>query len=160
MIHRKFKDESMWNNLVTDYLQGLSANQCADRYGVSKPQVLRTLAEKGIKRGCKEAWHIFLKQRFANGGRGNHWQGGRHYEGKTGYIRLTLPDGVTMRREHTLIAEKILGRRLKKGEHVHHINGIKDDNRHCNLLICSNSYHRTLERKMMTLYQKEHFGNL
>jgi hypothetical protein len=51
--------------------------------------------------------------------------------------------------EHILIAEQIIGRRLKRGaEHVHHINGIKSDNRPENLLVCGKSRHRELYRQL------------
>ena len=55
--------------------------------------------------------------------------------------------------EHKVIAMNVLGRPLKKGEVVHHINGIKDDNRHENLLICHNWYHRWLHGRMSKLFQ-------
>lgn len=76
--------------------------------------------------------------------------------GKSGYVLNTK----TNTREHRNVAEKALGRPLKKYEVVHHINGIKSDNRNCNLLICSNQYHCELENRMADLYKKEHFTNL
>lgn len=75
-----------------------------------------------------------------------------------GYIYLRL-DGRRVY-EHILVAEKALGRKMKRGEVVHHINGDKADNRNCNLLICDKSYHGWLEKKMAQLYKQEHFAHI
>lgn len=60
--------------------------------------------------------------------------------------------------EHTLKASAALGRPLKKGEIVHHINGDKHDNSNSNLLVCGQPYHMWLHWRMSDLYAKEHFA--
>jgi hypothetical protein len=72
-----------------------------------------------------------------------------HRVGVGGYIygaeRIARPGGKTRGKPvHIEIAERVLGRPLKKGEVVHHINCRRDDNRNSNLLICSSKYHSWL----------------
>lgn len=86
----------------------------------------------------------------------NHpnWRGGR-FATKQGYIKVCTENG--SEHEHRVIAARALGRPLTALETVHHINGNKQDNDRRNLLVCTNSYHRELERRMATLYQRENF---
>jgi hypothetical protein len=69
----------------------------------------------------------------------NHWgwKGGRS-EIKTGYVYIHNPQhpnsGLSGRLpEHVFVMSESLGRPLQKGECVHHINGVRNDNRIENL---------------------------
>jgi hypothetical protein len=59
-----------------------------------------------------------------------------------GYISIWIAPKTRML-EHRYIMEQLLGRKLKRTEHVHHINSIRDDNRIENLVVLSNSEHNT-----------------
>ena len=75
-----------------------------------------------------------------SGENGSRWSGGRSYS--EGYVRVFCPSHpyATDRGyvyEHRLVMEAHLGRVLLPTEIVHHINGIKDDNRIENLALFS-----------------------
>lgn len=81
------------------------------------------------------------------------WKGGRT-QASNGYVLIRVGTGHHLADirgyayEHRLVAEQKLGRRLLDGEQVHHINGIKNDNRPENLeVVPSMAHHRVLHRK-------------
>ena len=124
------------------YLKGKSTRQIAEEVGLTRGAIASILKVRGVKiRSIKES----LKLKYPNGRNGklaSNWKGGRRIANKAGYINIHKPDhpnttkeGYVM--EHRLKMEKKLGRYLEKTEIVHHINGIKDDNRLKNLQLMS-----------------------
>lgn len=68
---------------------------------------------------------------------------GSQYVNQQGYV--VVKTGIRQYElEHRLVAEAHLGRRLSTDEHVHHINGIRDDNRRENLEVLTNADHQRL----------------
>ena len=74
-----------------------------------------------------------------------NWKGGR-WKDTSGYIRIKMPNhpsadckGYVI--EHRYVMEQKLGKILKRYEQVHHINGIRDDNRIENLEVVQREKH-------------------
>lgn len=67
----------------------------------------------------------------------NHpnWKGGVRICSKHKYRLIKNVETGEYEREHRLVMEKYLGRKLMKNEWVHHKNGIKTDNRISNLIL-------------------------
>lgn len=88
-----------------------------------------------------------------------NWKGGRH-KMYLGYIYVYKPDhphavsNHTYVLEHRLVMEKHIGRYLFPWEIVHHINGVRDDNRIENLELLPSRKHNT---KVQEVYKENLF---
>lgn len=98
---------------------------CGKEFKAIKGNIKRRMT-KCCSRQCLKKW----------------WKNNRvTYIGKDGY------EHYNNQRKHRIIIERFIGRKLKKDEVVHHINGIKNDNRLENLRLMSKSEHHKLHAK-------------
>jgi hypothetical protein len=109
-----------------------------------RPNLLTKNAGKFCSRACRNKVHKSTGPRGPNpklaGENNPAWKGGTYIEPSKGYRMIRNPAHPRARSngyvlEHILVAEKMLGRALKQGEEVHHINHQRADNRPENLKI-------------------------
>lgn len=115
-----------------------------------KPAFMKGMEHHFCNSKCFGKW----KSKNILGEKNPTWKGGRKI--KSGYIEVYSPNHPYRNgnyvMEHRLIMEQHLGRYLYPYEVVHHINGIRDDNRIENLeLLPSQGKHNT---KVQEVYQE------
>lgn len=91
---------------------------------------------------------LFSSEEQARRGRMNTGKALLDTGAKNGYRK------VAQRHEHRAVAEKKLGRLLRKGEIVHHVNGNKRDNSPDNLVVMTQSEHIKLHHAEMMAKRK------
>jgi len=110
----------------------------------------------GTKHSAKTIERIRLKAKLRKGIKASNWKGGKILVDGYWYIYSpTHPnktkDGYIC--EHRLVMESHLGRYLLSTEIVHHINGMRDDNRIENLMLySSNGEHTKIHKKKRDKY--------
>ena len=68
---------------------------------------------------------------------------------KKGYIDTKDKNGKSIT-EHRLVMEKYIGRKLKKGEIVHHIDHDRSNNNIENLILCNSSFEHSIVDDVLT----------
>ena len=166
LLHRKY------------ILEDKSASQVGEELGINRKTIDRYLRYyrikvKSRKEIMKSRWKYYseeerkektkhlkpIKKRQFVKDKVYGWKGGKTRK-KDGYILVrgyghpnTMSNGYVF--EHRLIASQKLGRPLEKFEHVHHLNGIKDDNRPENLEIINGSTHNLITRLQLKVRELE-----
>ena len=139
----------------------LSSCQIAKICSVRRNAILRSMRKFNIsRRTLSEA----RKGKYF-GSNNTQWKGGKWIT-EQGYVYIYVFEhpNKTNRNcvlEHRLVMEKHIGRYLYPWETVHHINGIKDDNRIENLkLLPSNEHNNKIQKVYQeNLFLKEQLAN-
>lgn len=137
--------------IVKKYTElGLNLRQISEIYNCKASLILATLKKYNIKTrtiGGKMPINLDGTPYISPNKEEGHpnWKGGRIVT-DDGYIKIMSSERTASGRkryilEHRFVMEQHLGRKLDINEHVHHINGIKDDNRLENLIIKKSSNH-------------------
>jgi hypothetical protein len=134
-------------SIVQMYESGQSTYAIAKSLNCANATIGRLLTQAGVVMRAQRDYPSKII-----GAQNPNWRGGRRTN-SDGYVQIRVLDQsgrFSYQREHRAVMEGIIGRPLKAHEHVHHINGIRDDNRPENLAITSPRMHesRTLLKAM------------
>ncbi|MED1915786.1 HNH endonuclease [Bacillus thuringiensis] len=149
MSKRKTPPDDVLYDLYVNQKQ--TGEEIAQIYNVTRKNVYLALKKAGIE------------VRKPVGENHGAWKGGRVTCLSDGYVGIWNPDhpkanSVGYVREHTLVAEDMLGRPLEDWENVHHIDLDKHNNAPSNLYICSRKdharCHRAIEKLVKPLMER------
>jgi len=116
----------------------VKCNICGKEFWKPKSAVLWGMG-KFCSKKCQSEYQKSLPKELHH-----HWKGGRVKMNGYWYIRL---DNNKYRREHIVVMETKLGRRLLRDEVVHHIDGDIENNNISNLQLTNKSSHGKIHYK-------------
>lgn len=152
-ISESGKGRIAWNKGISPSEETKKKLREARKGRIFSEETKRKMSESGKGRIVSDETRQKLRE--LNGGEKNYWFGKRgagtaRWKGgrsrQNGYIVISI-EGVNIK-EHRLVMEQSLGRKLYLWETVHHINGIKDDNRIENLKLLPGLEHNTRVQKV------------
>ena len=123
------------------YTEGQSSEDISPLAGVAPNSVRAYVKKKGLLRSRGEAVRLAFAQgkiKRVSGREHYKWRGGEH--GERGYVMVSIGNSKERNRSH-IVWEKAHGEPLPRGWVVHHLNGIKDDDRPENLLAIPKAKH-------------------
>jgi hypothetical protein len=113
---------------------------------ICKKEFFVKRTEDNLRKCCSRQCYGIYKSKYHRGSKHpSAWKGGISHGGSNGKYRLIFkPDHPRSTKrgyvyEHILVAEKMIGKSIKRDAVVHHINGIFTDNRPSNLMIFPNN---------------------
>lgn len=142
--------EHCGKEFVNRHTQKLCSRPCQSEWEVGRPKkeepprpcpICGTLFGRTIRRpwrqtcGDKKCARALADQHpgYLSGPDHPNWKGGKRLQTKAGYVMVYAGPGAPSRLEHRVVMEEHLGRPLMRNENVHHLNGIRNDNRIENL---------------------------
>jgi len=135
---KQIRNENEKRKIISLYESGLNHKQIGELYKMSENGICSLLRRKGIK-----------SHKNISGNRNPNYKGGFTYKEGRKIIRI---DGKNIY-EYRYIMEQYIGRKLKKGEIVHHINGDIADNRIENLKLMKIGEHIKLHISLGDIFK-------
>lgn len=159
--------------IVGLYQEGLSSAQIAEKLSASKSTIEYRLKKVGVSRTNTDGIRLAIddgrmKTPVPKGTKGHRhptWKGGK-FQRVSGYVYVYCPEHPRAESgryvpEHILVWEKYHGKSVPEGFHVHHLNGIKNDNRPENLAALDvkdhNQRHFLCKKRIQELEQENAF---